>query len=627
MWKLLIPALAILILLGVVVASDSAQRSVDFTYLNRGDISTLDLHKMSWMQDLRVARTLFEGLVRHDIFSAGYDLLPGVAEKWEVSPDGLVYTFHLRDNAKWSNGAPVTAGDFVYSWRRAILPDTGCDYSRQFQAIKGARAFYEWRQEALASFRPGVDDAAKLWDETEKRFTQTVAIHAPDDRTFVFELERPVPYFLDLCAFAVFYPVYPPLIAEFERPDPATGRLENRSGWTKAGVLVSNGAYTLTQWRFKRDMRMERNPYYWRKTEVALDSILLPSIDDPNAQVLAFDSSMSARGSQAPALGGGSGVDLVTDVTPDYRADMVEAKARFYREHQAEYDALVSEGLDQIQIDRRLPPDPRSRIHVFPAFGTYFYNFNCQPKLPDGRDNPFHDPRVRRAFAMAIDKDRIVTQIRRVGEKVATTIIPPGSILGYHSPRGVPFDPAGARALLAEAGYPGGKGFVTVQILFNSDGGHGAMAQTIKKDWETNLGVSVALEQKEIKVFRNDLKNGNYMVSRAGWYGDYGDPTTFLNTSRRDDGNNDRKYYSSDFEDLMNRADRETDPDKRMRLLEQAESILVDRDCPMAPVYQYVNIYLFDAHRIDGISSHPRQEQDPYLFRRLDRETHAVEAR
>jgi oligopeptide transport system substrate-binding protein len=350
-------------------------------------------------------------------------------------------------------------------------------------------------------------------------------------------------------------------------------------------------------WRFKRDMRMEKSPTFWDQKLLNVDSIAIPSIEDPNAQVLAFET---------------GAVDWVSDVVTPYRTEMIEAKHQFYAEHRAEYEALKAQGLDPIEIDRRLPPDKRNRISVLPALGVYFYNFNCLPKLADGRDNPFHDARVRRAFAMAIDKQALTEHVRRLGERVVSTLIPPGGIPGYSSPKGLPYDPEAARKVLAEAGYPDGNGFITVEVLFNKEGGHDLIAQAIAKDWERNLGVSVLLQQKEIKVFREDLKGANYMTSRAGWFADFGDPITFLDIHRTGDGNNDRKYSSPKFDAMMDAAANEVDPAVRFKILSEAERYLVEEEMPVVPLFQYEQLYLFDPHKLTGISSHPRQDQVLY---------------
>jgi oligopeptide transport system substrate-binding protein len=603
MARLLVPFLLLLLLVGLSVLSDRPLPRADFRFINRGDVTTMDVAIMSWQQDFRVARLLYEGLTRHDPLTRSFRTVPGVAERWDVSEDQKTYTFHLRENARWSNGEPVRAGDFVYAWRRVILPDTAGDYSQIFACIRGVTEFQTWRTEQLAAFARNRDipdrraAAEALWAETLKKWDELVGVEALDDRTLRVELARPTPYFLELTGFGSFYPVYPPLTMAHESLDPETGQMRTRPDWTKPPKLITNGPFRLTVWRFMRDMRMEKNPYWWNADSVHIDTISIPSVQDPNAQVMAFRTGAA---------------DWVSDVTPAYRADMLAQKQDFYREHWEEYQALKAQGLDPIEIDRRLPPDPRKNIHSFPSFGTYFYNFNCQPRLADGRPNPFHDPRVRRAFAMAVNKQAIVDHVRRTGEPVASTLIPPGSIAGYRSPKGLGYDPVAARALLAEAGYPGGKGFITVEILFNKDGGHDTIAQAIAKDWQENLGVQVSLAMKEIKVLRDQLKNADYIVSRGSWFGDYGYPTTFLELSRTGDGNNDRKYSNPAFDKLLDDA-LAAPPDEAMRLFEEAERLLVEEDLPILPIFHYVDITLFDANRITGISSHPRNAQHLYL--------------
>ncbi len=619
MLRLGVPFLLLLAIVGVTVVSDRPQPRADFVFVNRGDVTTLDLQRMSWMQDFRVANALFEGLVRHDVFTWTYDLQPAGAGRWDVSPDGREYVFHLRPDARWSNGEPVRASDYVYSWRRALLPDSVADYTGLFQLIEGGVAFFHWRADALQEFSArraaafsagepfdGFAESRRLWQQTEAEFKAMVGVHAADERTLVVRLERPTPYFLDLLAIPVFAPVYPPLVRQYETLDETTGRLECGHGWTKPPMLVSNGPFRLTLWRFKRDMRLEKDPYYWGRDSIAIDSIAIPSINDGNAGVLAFET---------------GAVDWVSDVTPSYKGDMYAAKLRFYDEHREQYETLRAEGLDQFEIDRRLPDDPRKNIHVVPTFGTYFWNFNCLPHLRDGRPNPFHHARVRRAFAMVVDKHAIVENVTRCGEPVARTLVPPGSIAGYQVPRGLECisdftDPvaradwvAKARALLVEAGWGNPQTFPTVEVLFNKDGGHDLVAQALARNWEQHLGVRVVLAQKEIKVFKDDLINGNFMTSRAGWYGDYGDPTTFLDLSRTGDGNNDRKYSSATYDALLDRAASETDPAARLEILAEAERTIVEDDLPMIPLYHYVTLYQFDPDRFTGLNCQPRTEQ------------------
>lgn len=580
------------------VRADRTHTRADFVFVQRGEVSTLDPAMMSWLQDFRVGRCLYEGLTRRDVFSERYEPLPGVAESWDISEDGLVYTFRLNPNAKWSNGEPVRAGDFVYAWRRVMLPESGGDYAKLFGVIRGADAFRASRARDLAAYASGeehtLEAAERLWAETTKRFDLTVGLKALDDRTLRVELERPTPYFLDLTGFGALFPVYPPLVRAHERLDPATGMMRTQSSWTRPGTLVSNGAFSLTAWRFKRDMRLDVNPHYHMRDRLNIDSISIPSIPDGNAQVVAFRT---------------GAVDWTSDVMPFYRGEVLAAEREFSREHAGETKRLASLGLDPIEIDRRLPQDARNHAHAFPTFGTYFYNFNCRTTLPDGRANPFADARVRRAFSLAIDRESLTTYVVRGGEPPASTLIPPGSIGGYASPAGIRFDPVEARRELADAGFPGGKGFPAVELLFNAEGDHVLVAQAVARDWERELGVPVRLIRKELRAFREDLKNGRFMVSRGSWFGDYGDPTTFLDINRTGDGNNDRGFSSGAFDQLLDQAAAEQG-DTRLDTLARAEKLLIEREAPLAPIYQHVQTNLFDARRIGGISPHPRQDQD-----------------
>lgn len=610
MSKLLVPFVLLVVVVGASIVSDRPYPRADFVFSNFMEVNTLDPQRMSWMHDIRTARLVYEPLVHYDVLSDGFEIIPGVARAWERSDDGRTYTFHLRPDARWSNGAVVTAEHFRRSWRRAMLPDLVSDYVKFFLHIDGAQDFYDWRQAELDAMAEGTSryaDGYELWNATLAEFDERVAIAAPDDHTLVVTLKRPVPYFLDLAAFVVLAPVYPPLVERYEQPDPATGRLQRRNGWTKPGEIVSNGPFVPVQWRFRRNMRLEQNPHYWNKDQIAIRSIDIVSIDDPNTAVLAYET---------------GAIDYGPAITATYRADMISDKKAFYADHAELVAELNAQGHEFFELDRRLPQDRRKHIHPIPSFGTYFYNFNCSPQLPDGRDNPFTDARVRRAFAMTVDKTAIVEQVMRNGEIAAGALIPPGSIGGYESPAGLRSigDAAGeaertaivveARDLLEQAGFPDD---FTVEILFNKDAGHDLIAQAVAKNWQRYLDVEVLLNQKELKIFREDLKNHNFMIGRAGWFGDYGDPTTYLDINRTGNGNNDRKYSNPVYDGLLVRAETETDPQARLALLAEAERMLVEDELPLVPIYHYVLVHLFDPERITGISSHPRSVQNLFL--------------
>jgi oligopeptide transport system substrate-binding protein len=300
-----------------------------------------------------------------------------------------------------------------------------------------------------------------------------------------------------------------------------------------------------------------------------------------------------------------------SDVVPGYRDRILAEKHAFNNEHKDDVAALRAQfPRDPIEVDRRLPKDPRNSLSVFPAFGTYFYNFNCSPTLTDGRPNPLADARVRRALTMAIGRETVADDIRRIGEPAATTLIPRNSISGYASPAGLPHDPERARQLLAEAGYPGGEGLMPISILFNTEGEHALIAQSVAKDWERELGVRTRLEQVEIKVFRERLKNADYMVS-ARLVRRLRRPHHLPQHQQSGDGNNDRKFsYAPTTPSWTRPKNSPTAPahaDARRRRTHAA-----GRTSPLAPIFQYVQIIMFDPRRLTGLSSHRMEQQ---LFR------------
>ena len=581
--RILAPFIFLTSLILISVWLDRPDPRADVVYANTSENFTLDPQRLSYQHDVRTSRSLFEGLVNVE----GEHGTPeaAVAVSWQRGEDGRTWTYHLRDDARWSNGAPVTSHDFIYAWRRAILPDLAADYTGFFLSIEGAKDFFEWRVKALAEFAKspgGADAAGKLWKETESRFATQVGLSAPDEHTLVVKLARPVAYWLDLCAFPAMFPVYPPLVESFTRINPRTAQLEQDPGWTKGGVLVSNGPYQLVQWRPKRSMRFEKNPYYWNAAHVSSQTIESIPIEDPNTAVLAFEN---------------GDIDWLTDTIVEYRGDMFDEAKR---------------GL-------------RKNLHVLDAFGTDFFSFNCRPKLADGRTNPFANPAVRRAFTLAVDKATIVNNITRLDETVATTFIPPDSIPGYQTPAGLPFDPIKARAELAEAGWKdrdndgvveneSGEKFPTVEIMYSAGSPrYRDMAGALSAMWSETLHIQSAPRSRDPLGYKDALKQGDFMIARGGWYGDYGDPTTWLDLCRTGDGNNDRKYACPEFDALLDKAANELDPARRFQILQDAERIITERDLPMIPICHYVTVYMYDPARLTGLSRHPRLEQ--YLGR------------
>ncbi len=619
--RLLAPFAFLVAILLIALSADRPRPRADVVIAQRADSFTLDPQRMSWQHDLRTGLALFETLVTLDPQRS--EPQPGVAERWEISDDRRTYTFHFRPNARWSNGDRVTSGDFAYAFRRALLADTAADYSGFLFHLVGGEEFFLWRNNALVEYAKlpmrDADTCVALWKETERRFLETVGIQTPDDRTLVLTLKNPVAYFLDLLAFPSLSPVHRASVEQYVSYDPQTGRLLQRHDWTKPGKLISNGPYRLADWRYKRDMRLERNEHYWDAKHVLNDSVAIVILEDANTTMLSAEA---------------GGVDWVTEVLAEYRPEMLAERRRYEERYAKEIDAAIAAGKSMDEALASLPvpqADERRNIHGRRAFGTDFYSFNCRPELSDGRTNPFHDPRIRKAFALAIDREKIVHRVTRLGEDPSNTLVPRDSISGYPSPEGLPFDPQGARAEFEAAGWKdrngdglvedeAGNPFPTVDLVYSlGSPRYRDLSFALREMWRAALGVEIVARGKETKDFRDDLKQGNFMIARGAWYGDYGDPTTFLDLSRSTDGNNDRKYANPRFDAMLDEAALETDPAKRFRLLSEAEKFLVEEELPILPLCNFVTVYFYEPGELRGLTYHPRLDQYLGRLHRIDR--------
>ncbi len=525
-------------------ASLRAQGKADFIFVNRGDVGTLDPNRMSWMQDIRIGYALWEGL--YALHPDTLEPIPGAAGKIDVSDDKLTYTFHLRDNGKWSNGDPVRAADFVFAWRR-MLEEPG-DYTYLLFYISGARAYSE-------GF--GKDAKSVNW--------QTVGVTSPDEKTLVVKLNDPTPFFPDILAFPPMFPLNEKSMEKFKRTDPTSGRSTYDLGFTQPPNLVTNGPYMLTRWQLKVGQTLTKNPHYWDVANVVSNTIESQNYDDP---LLAFQKYEQGA------------VDWLADTTGDIASQLRDAG--------------------------------RKDVKIFPSFGTYFYSFNCLPTLPGGRKNPFADVRVRQALAMAIDKRPIVRNVTKLGEEITSVYVPP-VFPAYKKPAGLEFNVAKAKELLAAAGYPNGRGFPGVKLAYNSEfNDHKLIAEIVSRQWNRNLGINIELDGMEIKLFQTRLHGKDYDVSRASWYGDYNDVSTFSDKYRSDSLNNDSAWINREYDKLLDQAVIERDPQKRLDLLSQAEQILVT-DVPIIPLFHYVNKYVMR----DNVKGIPLNARNMVIFKKV----------
>lgn len=488
----------------------------DVTIINNVEPETLDPAIITGQADSRVVEGLFEGLTRWDPKTARP--IPGLAERWEISPDGITYTFHLRTNLVWSTGDPIRASDVVYSWIRALSPATASDYAGQLYYVKNGQPFNE----------------GKITDPS------LVGVQALDPFTVRVELEHPTAFFLDLCAFQTLYVV----------PRQTIEKYGDR--WLMARPLPSSGPFTLDFWRLNDKIRLRKNPLFWDAAHTQSGIIDLLPVGSPNAALNLYMHGQA---------------DIVWD-----------------RE-------LIPADLIDVLMKR---PD----FHRFNYLGTYFIRFNVTKK-------PFDDPRVRQALALAIDKERIVKKITRAGEEVASHLVPDGTA-NYLPAEGLGYDPALARKLLAEAGYPGGKGFPHFEYMFNAAAGGGAklhenIAIELQQMWHDTLGINMELRQLEWKVYLSAQSHLDFELSRSSWIGDYDDPQTFLGMFTSTDGNNRTGWKNAQYDALIRAANEEPDLAKRAEIFRQAETLLVRDQLPIIPLYFYVGINYFDTNKIQGV--------------------------
>jgi oligopeptide transport system substrate-binding protein len=528
-------ALLILLIAALVWSSSTADKRADFVFVNRGDIITLDTNQMSYLQDMRIAYGIWEGLYVYDPMTLAP--IPGCATG-EASADKKVWTFHINPNAKWSNGDPVTADDFIFAWRR-MLESPG-EYTYLHYYIKGAEKYLEDFAEGKSS------DFA------------TVGIKSPDPKTLIVTLENPVTFFLDLVAFPPFFPLHKPSMEKFAIHDAKTGRVSYNPQFTRPPNLVTNGAFILSRWDFKRRLILTRNPYYWNPESVKSKTIEMAVVEDSLTQLLRYDSGL---------------VDWVSAVPTELAAEL-KGKGR---------------------------PDLRS----FTGFGTTYILLMMAPKLNNGKDNPLADIRIRHALAMSIDRKPIVDTITRMGEVPAFTFVPPNCFPGYQQQKGIEPNPKRAKELLAEAGYPNGGVLPGVTYLYRSDiPSSKEVAQNLTRQWNEKLGLRIPLEAAEGKIRRQRVNDKDFSICVSDWIGDYGDPSTFTDMYQTHSDNNNSGWGNPEYDQLVQDAAREPDEQKRLRMIEKAESILL-AETPIIPLYYITNQYLF-RDNVKGINLNPR---------------------
>ena len=510
-FRALVPCLACLVLLasGCGRRETPVQAGIRDQVLhlgNRSEPRDLDQHVVVSYNDFNIVVALFEGLTGVDETTS--QPIPAAAERWETSADGLVWRFHLRSGARWSNGNALTAHDFVFGIHRALSPNLASEYAYVLFPIRNARAF----------------NAGQLAD-----FAQ-VGVRAPDNQTLEITLAQPTPY---LAAAATLPAWFPANQAAIEKLGPFDDRAVP---WTRPENMVCNGPFLLKEWSPGSRVVVERNPNYWDARHVRLTRLVFYPIENAATQEAAF------RAGQ---------LHLTSDVP-----------------------------LSKIALYRRNQP---GILRIDPFLDTAFLRFNTGRK-------PFTDRRVRQALARAFDRTALVRDVTLGGQQPAHCLTPPG-IPGYTARAAIPDDFAGARRLLAEAGYPGGRGFPRVEIQFATLELNQRLLEAVQQMWRRELGIEVSLSNKEQRVWLNDERLRNYDLSYAHWIGDYVDPSTYLELFTTDSGNNSTGWSSREYDHLVAAAGSVLDPAQRNKLYQQAEALLLN-EAPIAPIFFGTRVFL-----------------------------------
>ena len=324
--------------------------------------------------------------------------------------------------------------------------------------------------------------------------------------------------------------------------------------WMMHQPMPVSGPYELVTWRINDKVRLKKNHLYWDAANTKTELVDFLPIGLPITALNLYET---------------GGADIVWD------KDMVPTEL---------LDVLLK----------------RPDFHSYTILGTYFIRCNTTRK-------PFNDVRVRQALGMAIDRERITKKIMRAGEVPAYHFTPPG-IGHYHAPEHLlEYNPEKARKLLAEAGYPGGKGFPRFTYMFNAAVGgaakvHQKVAVELQQMWHDELGIDVEMNQVEWKVYLARETKLDYELSRASWIGDYNDPDTFLNLFVTNGGNNRTGWSNPRYDELIRDADKEPDLVRREKLLQEAETILMRDGNPIVPLFFYVGFNYYDPNKIHGIS-------------------------
>ncbi|UNP74772.1 peptide ABC transporter substrate-binding protein [Bacillus nitratireducens] len=488
------------------------------------EIPTMDTSKSTDTLGAQILGNTMEGLYRLDKDNKP---IPAAAESSTKSEDGKKYTFKLRKDAKWSNGDPVTAKDFVYGWQRLLDKNTAAEYAFIAYYIKNAEAINKGE-------KPGTELGAK----------------AVDDYTLEVELEKPVPYFLNLLAFPSYYPLNEKFVKE-----------KGEKFGLEADTTLYNGPFVMASWKHEQGWQLKKNDKYWDNKTVKLEEINYSVVKE------------------------------------------VATKVNLYDTGSIDFTLLSGEFVDKYKSNK-------DEYGEYSEASTFFLRLN---QKRNGQDTPLKSKKLREAIALSIDKKGLANVILNNGSKATDQLVPKGLATGpdgkdYQDTfkNGLKYDTKKGAAAWEEAKKELGKDQVTIELLSYDDGTAKKIADYFKDQIEKNLkGVTVTTK---IQPFKQKLKlesAQDYEVSFAGWSPDYSDPMTFIDMFESKSPYNQMSYSNPKYDEMVQKAGNEllTDPKKRWETLGKAEKLFLEEDAGLVPLYQTGRAYVMKPN-VKGIVKH-----------------------
>jgi oligopeptide transport system substrate-binding protein len=481
---------------------------------------------------------MFMGLTAFDQTA---QVVPALATEWSASEDGLTWTYNMRDDVHWIHRnpttgefedlGPVTAQDVEYGVKRTLDPTTASDYAYVLYIIQGAEEFN--------TADPAAENIGDLRD--------AVGVKAVDDTTLQFTLKEAAGYFPSIASLWIAYP----------QPQQAIETYGNN--WTEAGLIVTNGPYTLEEWTHGAYIRLVKNPLWVDADTVQIEVIQGPIIQEASTQQAMYEANE---------------IDVSGD--PGWPPPLPD--------------------MDRIKADPQLSQE----LFIAPRLCTYYYGFvNSKP--------PFDDVTVRKAFAAAIDRQSLIDNVLKGDQLPAHSFAPPGifgnvaddmSIGSWMVMDSYADQVKQAQDWLAEAGYPEGEG-INATLMFNTSEAHAQIAQAVQAMWaEAFPKANISIENQEFSVYLKTLlpdspDQDKPEIYRLGWCADYPDENNWLNeVYNSKSSQNYAKYFNPDFDALVEQAAKETDPEIRKDLYKQAETMFMD-DQGIAPIYYYTYVRLY----------------------------------